>query len=78
MRMLPIKLCIHTHVHVWVSNYEKIHKVFWMESTNKINNVHSSMYKCILDGATSTQAARTTSPTMGHTEKLKRKLADLG
>ncbi|XP_016151889.1 PREDICTED: neurabin-1 isoform X2 [Ficedula albicollis] len=30
------------------------------------------------DGATSAQAARTTSPTMGHTEKLKRKLADLG
>ncbi|KAI1242726.1 Neurabin-1, partial [Lamprotornis superbus] len=44
----------------------------------KINNVHSSMYKCILDGATSAQAARTTSPTIGHTEKLKRKLADLG
>ncbi|XP_048161184.1 neurabin-1 isoform X3 [Corvus hawaiiensis] len=30
------------------------------------------------DGATSAQAARSTSPTMGHTEKLKRKLADLG
>ncbi|XP_030120544.4 neurabin-1 isoform X2 [Taeniopygia guttata] len=30
------------------------------------------------DGATSAQAARTTSPTIGHTEKLKRKLADLG
>ncbi|XP_068066883.1 neurabin-1 isoform X3 [Anomalospiza imberbis] len=30
------------------------------------------------DGATSVQAARTTSPTIGHTEKLKRKLADLG
>ncbi|NXE36140.1 NEB1 protein, partial [Ptilorrhoa leucosticta] len=30
------------------------------------------------DGATSAQAARTTSPTVGHTEKLKRKLADLG
>lgn len=44
----------------------------------KINNVHSSMYKYILDGATSAQAARTTSPTIGHTEKLKRKLADLG
>ncbi|XP_064266613.1 neurabin-1 isoform X2 [Passer domesticus] len=30
------------------------------------------------DGATSAQAARTASPTIGHTEKLKRKLADLG
>ncbi|KFP53270.1 Neurabin-1, partial [Cathartes aura] len=30
------------------------------------------------DGATCAQAARTTSPTIGHTEKLKRKLADLG
>uniref|UniRef100_A0A8C9NFJ5 Protein phosphatase 1 regulatory subunit 9A n=1 Tax=Serinus canaria TaxID=9135 RepID=A0A8C9NFJ5_SERCA len=30
------------------------------------------------DGATSAQAARTTSPSIGHTEKLKRKLADLG
>ncbi|NWV84370.1 NEB1 protein, partial [Dasyornis broadbenti] len=30
------------------------------------------------DGATSAQAARTTSPPIGHTEKLKRKLADLG
>ncbi|NXQ04174.1 NEB1 protein, partial [Vidua macroura] len=30
------------------------------------------------DGATSAQATRTTSPTIGHTEKLKRKLADLG
>ncbi|XP_039913091.1 neurabin-1 isoform X2 [Hirundo rustica] len=30
------------------------------------------------DGATSAQAARTSSPTVGHTEKLKRKLADLG
>ncbi|XP_064560405.1 neurabin-1 isoform X2 [Zonotrichia leucophrys gambelii] len=30
------------------------------------------------DGATSAQAARTTGPTIGHTEKLKRKLADLG
>ncbi|NWT22528.1 NEB1 protein, partial [Cardinalis cardinalis] len=30
------------------------------------------------DGATSAQAARTTSPAIGHTEKLKRKLADLG
>ncbi|KFZ59560.1 Neurabin-1, partial [Antrostomus carolinensis] len=30
------------------------------------------------DGATCAQAARTTSPTVGHTEKLKRKLADLG
>ncbi|XP_066053350.1 neurabin-1 isoform X2 [Chamaea fasciata] len=30
------------------------------------------------DGATSAQAARTASPTVGHTEKLKRKLADLG
>ncbi|NXD18916.1 NEB1 protein, partial [Spelaeornis formosus] len=30
------------------------------------------------DGATSAQAARTSSPTIGHTEKLKRKLADLG
>lgn len=44
----------------------------------KINNVHSSVYKCILDGATSAQAARTASPPIGHTEKLKRKLADLG
>lgn len=32
----------------------------------------------ILDGATCAQAARTTSPIVGHTEKLKRKLADLG
>ncbi|NXK59897.1 NEB1 protein, partial [Sylvietta virens] len=30
------------------------------------------------DGATSAQAARTASPAVGHTEKLKRKLADLG
>ncbi|XP_054130312.1 neurabin-1 isoform X3 [Melozone crissalis] len=30
------------------------------------------------DGATSAQAARKTGPTLGHTEKLKRKLADLG
>ncbi|XP_064533242.1 neurabin-1 isoform X3 [Pseudopipra pipra] len=30
------------------------------------------------DGATCAQAARTTSPTIGHTERLKRKLADLG
>ncbi|NXG68231.1 NEB1 protein, partial [Baryphthengus martii] len=30
------------------------------------------------DDATCAQAARTTSPTIGHTEKLKRKLADLG
>ncbi|KFP62577.1 Neurabin-1, partial [Cariama cristata] len=30
------------------------------------------------DGATCAQAARATSPTIGHTEKLKRKLADLG
>ncbi|XP_061324490.1 neurabin-1 isoform X1 [Pezoporus flaviventris] len=30
------------------------------------------------DGATCAQAARTTSPILGHTEKLKRKLADLG
>ncbi|NXE48004.1 NEB1 protein, partial [Casuarius casuarius] len=30
------------------------------------------------DGATCAQAARTTSPTMGQAEKLKRKLADLG
>ncbi|NXQ80965.1 NEB1 protein, partial [Nyctibius grandis] len=30
------------------------------------------------DGATCAQAARTTSPSTGHTEKLKRKLADLG
>ncbi|XP_058674315.1 neurabin-1 isoform X1 [Ammospiza caudacuta] len=30
------------------------------------------------DGATSAQAAGTTGPTIGHTEKLKRKLADLG
>lgn len=30
------------------------------------------------DGATCTQAARTTLPTIGHAEKLKRKLADLG
>ncbi|KAM6339132.1 neurabin-1 isoform 1-T1 [Podargus strigoides] len=30
------------------------------------------------DGAMCAQAARTTSPTIGHTEKLKRKLADLG
>ncbi|NXI16103.1 NEB1 protein, partial [Irena cyanogastra] len=30
------------------------------------------------DGATTAQAARTTSPSIGHTEKLKRKLADLG
>ncbi|XP_026699053.1 neurabin-1 isoform X3 [Athene cunicularia] len=30
------------------------------------------------DGAACAQAARTTSPTIGHTEKLKRKLADLG
>ncbi|TRZ10053.1 hypothetical protein HGM15179_017064, partial [Zosterops borbonicus] len=30
------------------------------------------------DGATSAHAARTASPTIGHTEKLKRKLADLG
>ncbi|KFO07476.1 Neurabin-1, partial [Balearica regulorum gibbericeps] len=30
------------------------------------------------DGATCGQAARTTSPSIGHTEKLKRKLADLG
>ncbi|XP_066173606.1 neurabin-1 isoform X1 [Sylvia atricapilla] len=30
------------------------------------------------DGATSAQAARAASPTIGHTEKLKRKLADLG
>ncbi|NXQ95496.1 NEB1 protein, partial [Sagittarius serpentarius] len=30
------------------------------------------------DGATCAQAARTTSPTIGHTEKLKRKLANLG
>ncbi|NXJ67521.1 NEB1 protein, partial [Rostratula benghalensis] len=30
------------------------------------------------DGATCAQAARTTSPTLGHAEKLKRKLADLG
>ncbi|XP_009873060.1 PREDICTED: neurabin-1 [Apaloderma vittatum] len=30
------------------------------------------------DGATCAQAARTTSPSVGHTEKLKRKLADLG
>ncbi|NWI95871.1 NEB1 protein, partial [Pitta sordida] len=30
------------------------------------------------DGATCAQAARTASPTIGHTEKLKRKLADLG
>ncbi|NXW08286.1 NEB1 protein, partial [Fregetta grallaria] len=30
------------------------------------------------DGATCAQAARTSSPTIGHTEKLKRKLADLG
>ncbi|KFP99069.1 Neurabin-1, partial [Haliaeetus albicilla] len=30
------------------------------------------------DGATCAQAARTTSPIIGHTEKLKRKLADLG
>ncbi|NWR88898.1 NEB1 protein, partial [Furnarius figulus] len=30
------------------------------------------------DGATWAQTARTTSPTIGHTEKLKRKLADLG
>ncbi|NWS03738.1 NEB1 protein, partial [Motacilla alba] len=30
------------------------------------------------DGATRAQATRTTSPTIGHTEKLKRKLADLG
>ncbi|XP_014795743.1 PREDICTED: neurabin-1 isoform X5 [Calidris pugnax] len=30
------------------------------------------------DGATSAQAARTTSPPVGHTEKLKRKLANLG
>lgn len=44
----------------------------------KNNNVHSSVYKCILDGATCAKAARTTSPTIGHTEKLKRKLADLG
>lgn len=44
----------------------------------KNNNVHSPMYKCILDGATCTQAARTTLPTIGHAEKLKRKLADLG
>ncbi|XP_054240714.1 neurabin-1 isoform X1 [Indicator indicator] len=30
------------------------------------------------DGATCAQAARTTGPAIGHTEKLKRKLADLG
>ncbi|NWS38619.1 NEB1 protein, partial [Probosciger aterrimus] len=30
------------------------------------------------DGATCAQAGRTTSPILGHTEKLKRKLADLG
>ncbi|NXG23372.1 NEB1 protein, partial [Grallaria varia] len=30
------------------------------------------------DGATCAQTARTTGPTIGHTEKLKRKLADLG
>ncbi|NXJ80644.1 NEB1 protein, partial [Trogon melanurus] len=30
------------------------------------------------DGATRAQAARTSSPSVGHTEKLKRKLADLG
>ncbi|NWW84868.1 NEB1 protein, partial [Rhynochetos jubatus] len=30
------------------------------------------------DGATCAQAARTTSPAVGHTERLKRKLADLG
>ncbi|NXN98562.1 NEB1 protein, partial [Rhinopomastus cyanomelas] len=30
------------------------------------------------DGATRAQAARTPNPTVGHTEKLKRKLADLG
>ncbi|XP_071416836.1 neurabin-1 isoform X3 [Pithys albifrons albifrons] len=30
------------------------------------------------DGATCAQTARTTSPTIGHTERLKRKLADLG
>ncbi|XP_027766531.1 neurabin-1 isoform X2 [Empidonax traillii] len=30
------------------------------------------------DGATCAQAARTASPTIGHTERLKRKLADLG
>ncbi|NXI35287.1 NEB1 protein, partial [Galbula dea] len=30
------------------------------------------------DGATCAQAARTASPALGHTEKLKRKLADLG
>ncbi|KAJ7412890.1 neurabin-1 isoform X1 [Pitangus sulphuratus] len=32
----------------------------------------------IPDGATCAQAARTASPTIGHTERLKRKLADLG
>lgn len=50
----------------------------WLSVAIKNNNIRSSVYKCILDGATCAQAARTASPILGHTEKLKRKLADLG
>ncbi|NXA24861.1 NEB1 protein, partial [Ibidorhyncha struthersii] len=49
--------------------------------SSEASPLHHPAGKTILqnkDGATCAQAARTTSPTVGHTEKLKRKLADLG